>query len=118
QNALGNAEFADLRIAFEDNSQPSELRFGVARNRAMLSDQLDRPLASLAPTDDAVIRARWLGANFNSPAVPAARRLILTPAEQNWLRSLPPLTVGFDNAWSPFSYLDDAGHPGGIAAEY
>ncbi|MFP3836169.1 transporter substrate-binding domain-containing protein, partial [Chryseobacterium sp. SIMBA_028] len=51
-------------------------------------------------------------------AASAARRLVLTSQEQAWLRSLPPLQVGFDNGWPPFSYVDESGHPAGIAAEY
>jgi two-component system sensor histidine kinase EvgS len=117
QSALGNEAFPDLRIAFEDGTRASELRFAVPGNRTALRSQLDRALASLSPADEAAIRTRWLGASFGTPP-PAAPRLVLTPAEQTWLRSLPPLTVGFDNGWPPFSYLDETGHPSGIAAEY
>ena len=118
QSTLNSEAFPDLQIAFEDSTRPSELRFAVPRNRKALRDQLDLALASMSPADEAAIRARWLGASFDSPAASAARRLVLTPAEQTWLRSLPPLTVGFDSGWPPFSYLDEAGHPSGIAAEY
>jgi PAS domain S-box-containing protein len=118
QSALGNEAYPDLRIAFEDGTRPSELRFAVPRGRAALRDQMDRALAAMPPADGAAIRARWLGASFDSPPAAAARQLVMTPAEPAWLRSLPPLTVGFDSGWPPFSYLDEAGHPSGIAAEY
>ncbi|WP_175772032.1 ATP-binding protein [Paraburkholderia phenazinium] len=117
QYALASEEFGGLRIAFEESS-PSELRFAVPRERAALRDRLDRALAAMYPADEAAIRARWLGANFDSPSIYTARRLVLTPAEQAWLRSLPPITVGFDSGWPPFSYLDEAGRPSGITAEY
>ncbi|MEW6342306.1 MAG: transporter substrate-binding domain-containing protein [Pseudomonadota bacterium] len=117
QYALTNEGFRDLRIAFEEGS-PGELRFAVPRGRTALRDQLDHALASMYPADEAAIRARWLGANFKSPSIFAAQRLMLTPAEQAWLRALPPVSVGFDSGWQPFSYLDSAGRPSGIAAEY
>jgi two-component system sensor histidine kinase EvgS len=118
QYALSNEAFRGLRIAFEDSGRPSELRFAVSRDHGALRDQLDRALAALYPSDETAIRARWLGTTFDSPSIYPAKRLVLTPAEQTWLRSLPPLTMGFDSGWPPFSYLDDGGHPSGIAAEY
>jgi len=118
QYALSNEVFRGLRIAFEDSGRPSELRFAVSRDHGALRDQLDRALAALYPSDETAIRARWLGTSFDSPSIYPAKRLVLTPAEQTWLRSLPPLTMGFDSGWPPFSYLDDGGHPSGIAAEY
>jgi two-component system, NarL family, sensor histidine kinase EvgS len=118
EEALGSDAFPDLRIAFEDDTGPSDLRFALPRSRTALRDQLDRALASMSPAGEAAIRARWLGGSFDAPAPSVARRLVLTPAEQTWLRSLPLLTVGFDPAWPPFSYLDDAGHPAGIVVEY
>jgi two-component system sensor histidine kinase EvgS len=118
QYALANEAFRGLRIAFADSARPSELRFAVSRDRTALRDQLDRALVVMYPSDETAIRARWLGESFDSPSIYPAKRLVLTPAEQTWLHSLPPLAMGFDSGWPPFSFLDDAGHPGGIAAEY
>ncbi|MFM0301174.1 transporter substrate-binding domain-containing protein [Paraburkholderia sediminicola] len=118
QYALGTEEFRGLRVAFEERGRTADLRFAAARNRVALRDQLDRALASMNPADDAAIRVRWLSGSFDAQAASAARRLVLTPEEQAWLRSLPPLQVGFDNGWPPFSYVDESGHPAGIAAEY
>ena len=91
QYALANDVFRGLRIGFEDSSRPSELRFAVARNRHGLRDALDRALAAMDPVDEAAMRARWLGANFDPPSDYAVRRVVLTPAEQAWLRLLPLL---------------------------
>ncbi|RDK04312.1 ATP-binding protein [Paraburkholderia lacunae] len=118
QYALATQEFRSLRVAFEENSKFADLRFAVPRNRGALRDQLDLALASMNPADDSAIRVRWLPGSFDTQAASAARRLTLTPEERAWLRSLPPLQVGFDNGWPPFSYTDEAGHPAGIAAEY
>ncbi|MFM0213533.1 transporter substrate-binding domain-containing protein [Paraburkholderia sediminicola] len=118
QYALTTEEFRGLHVAFEERGRIADLRFAVPRNRVALRDQLDRALASMNPADDTAIRVRWLSGSFDAQAASAARRLVLTPDEQVWLRSLPPLQVGFDNGWPPFSYVDESGHPAGIAAEY
>lgn len=118
QYALATAEFRSLRTAFEETTRTANLRFAVPRNKTALRDQLDRALASMSPADDAAIRVRWLSGNFDTKPMPNAPRLQLTPQEQAWLRSLPPLQVGFDNDWPPFSYVDVSGKPAGIAADY
>ncbi len=118
QYALGTEEFRGLRVAFEERGGTTDLRFAVPRKQAALRDQLDRALASMNPADDTAIRVRWLSGSFDTQAASAARRLVLTPEEQAWLRSLPPLQVGFDKGWAPFSYVDESGHPAGITAEY
>ena len=91
QYTLANDEFHGLRTGFEDSSRPSELRFAVARNRPVLRDALDRALAAMYPADEAAIRARWLGTSFDPSSDYAARRVVLTPSEQAWLRLLPLL---------------------------
>jgi two-component system sensor histidine kinase EvgS len=118
QYALATEEFRGLQVAFEERGRLADLRFAVPRNRVALRDQIDRALASMNPADDAAIRARWLSGSFDAQAASTARRLVLTPQEQAWLRSLPPLQVGFDSGWPPFSYVDESGHAAGIAAEY
>jgi PAS domain S-box-containing protein len=118
QYVLAADEFRSLRVAFEENGRTADLRFAVPRDRAVLRDHLDHALASMNPADDMAIRVRWLSGSFDAQAAPAARRFVLTQEEQAWLRSLPPLQVGFDAGWPPFSYVDDSGRPAGIAAEY
>ncbi|WP_236720881.1 ATP-binding protein [Paraburkholderia phytofirmans] len=118
QYALNTEEFRGLRVAFEESGRLADLRFAVPRSRVALRNQLDRALASMNPADDTAIRVRWLSGSFDAQAASTARRLVLTPQEQAWLRSLPPLQVGFDSGWPPFSFVDESGHPAGIAAEY
>ncbi|MET3230610.1 UNVERIFIED_ORG: PAS domain S-box-containing protein [Burkholderia sp. 1263] len=116
--ALGTEEFRRLRVAFEETSKTADLRFGVPRSRAALRDELDHALTRIKSADDAAIRARWLSGNFDATSASSMYRLALTSQEQAWLRSLPPIQVGFDNDWPPFSYVDEAGRPAGIAADY
>jgi PAS domain S-box-containing protein len=118
QYALATDEFRGLRVAFDENSKTANLRFAVPRQQTALRDQLDQALASINAADELAIRMRWLSGNFDAKPVLAAPRLALTPQEQAWLRSLPPLQVGFDDGWPPFSYVDGSGRPAGIAADY
>jgi PAS domain S-box-containing protein len=118
QYELGTEEFRELRVAFEEPSRTSDLRFGVPRSNPMLRDQLNRALATMNPGDSAAIRVRWLSGNFDSELETATPRLDLSVQEKAWLRALPPLKVGFDDNGAPFSYVDDAGRPAGIAADY
>ncbi|MHB9841065.1 ATP-binding protein [Paraburkholderia terrae] len=115
---LADPEFRDLSIAFEETGQVSEMRFAVPAGKSDLRDRLDRGLSALRPDDEAAIRARWIGGTFESPPASAVSNLVLSREEQAWLRSLPPLSVGFDADWAPFSTLDDLGRPSGIAADY
>ncbi|MGC2037347.1 MAG: transporter substrate-binding domain-containing protein, partial [Paraburkholderia caledonica] len=116
--ALATEEFHNLRVAFEESTRSAELRFGAPRSQVALRDRLDRALASMNQTDDTAIRVRWLSGNFDAKPEPATSRLELTQQEQAWLRSLPPLQVGFDNNWPPFSYVDASGRPAGVTADY
>ncbi|WP_245253678.1 ATP-binding protein [Paraburkholderia sp. LEh10] len=115
---LIDAEFRNLGIAFEETGQFSELRFAVPIARSDLRDKLDRGLAAMQPEDEAAIRARWLGATFDTRAASTVPNLVLSREEQAWLQSLPSLPVGFDSDWAPFSTLDDTGRPTGFAADY
>jgi ABC-type amino acid transport substrate-binding protein len=118
QYGLATEEFRGLHVAFEEGAKVADLRFGVPRARTALRDQLNRALASMNPAEGAAIRVRWLSGNFNAEPAPAARQFVLTPQEKEWLRSLPPLQIGFDSNWPPFSLVDDSGRPAGITAEY
>lgn len=118
QYALATEEFRGLRVAFEERTRSAELRFGVPRSRVALRDSLDRALASMTQADETAIRVHWLSGNFGAKPEPVTPSLELTEQEQLWLRSLPPLEVGFDSSWPPFSYIDTSGQPAGITADY
>jgi len=115
---LTDAAFQSLGIAFEETGQVSEMRFAAPNVRRDLRDRLDRGLARMQPDDEAAIRARWLGGAFDARPASAMPNLVLSREERAWLQTLPPLSVGFDSNWAPFSTLDDMGRPSGVAADY
>ncbi|WP_233846924.1 ATP-binding protein [Paraburkholderia sp. HD33-4] len=118
QYQLATDAYRSLRVAFEQGGKALDLRFAVSPRQPALRDQLNRALVSMNPAEAAAIRARWLSGNFNAAPAPDVPRFTLTPEEKNWLRSLPPLQIGFDNDWAPFSYVDAAGRPVGLTADY
>ncbi|MGF6301673.1 two-component system sensor histidine kinase EvgS [Paraburkholderia sp. WC7.3d] len=118
QYELATHAYRSLRVAFEQGGKALDLRFAVSPRQLALRDQLNRALVSMNPAEAAAIRARWLSGNFNAAPAPDAPGFTLTPEEKNWLRALPPLQIGFDNDWAPFSYVDAAGRPVGLTADY
>ncbi|WP_239483053.1 transporter substrate-binding domain-containing protein [Paraburkholderia sp. C35] len=115
---LAEPEFRSLTTAFEETGQVSETRFAVPVSKSDLRDKLNRGLAALQTEDEAAIRARWLGGSFDARSASESTNLVLSREEQAWLRALPPLSVGFDGDWAPFSTLDELGRPSGLAADY
>jgi PAS domain S-box-containing protein len=48
----------------------------------------------------------------------SAQDLVLTEAEQAWLKTRSVLRVTTDPDWEPVEFIDEKGHPNGISAEY
>ncbi|WP_233879760.1 ATP-binding protein [Paraburkholderia flagellata] len=110
------AGFGDLRVAFEERDRMRELRYGVPVSKAVLRDRLDLLLAGVRPAAAAAERARWFDGGAPGRASPSA--FSLSANERAWLRALPPLKVGYDGGWLPFSLTNKAGKPSGMANDY
>ncbi|HEY1611045.1 MAG TPA: transporter substrate-binding domain-containing protein, partial [Paraburkholderia sp.] len=106
---LSNGRYRGLRIAYEERMPVRDLRFAVPHSKAALRDRLDAALDRVKPDASAALRARWLNHD------PTASQLVLSDQERAWLRALPPLAVGFDDDWAPFSFVGPSGRPAGIA---
>ncbi|WP_321907737.1 ATP-binding protein [Paraburkholderia sp. J11-2] len=109
-------EFADLRVAFEERDRMRELRYGVPVSRSVLRDRLDLLLGGVRPAAAAAVRARWFDGGAPGEVRPSA--FSLSADERAWLRALPPLKVGYDSSWLPFSFTNKAGEPSGMANDY
>ncbi|MCG5074371.1 ATP-binding protein [Paraburkholderia tagetis] len=113
-------EYRGLRVAYEERIRVSELRFAVPVSKVALRDQLNLAAGGVRPAVAAALRARWLdtaggagqGAERHSPP------FVLDAGERAWLRSLPPLKVGVDSAWLPFSHASRRGYVSGMANDY
>ena len=109
---LATQGLSGLRIAYEERMPMRGLRFAVPRSKAALRDALDAALDGVKPAVAAELRERWLG------GATQASPLALSDDERAWLHAQPPLTVGFDDGWAPFSFSGPSGQPAGIANDY
>jgi PAS domain S-box-containing protein len=107
--------FRGLRIAFEQRDRLHELRFAVPVSKLALRERLDLLLAGVRPATVAALRGRWLDYAVHRDASPHV--FTLSADERAWLRALPPLKVGYDTAWLPFSFANRA-EPSGMANDY
>lgn len=109
--------FRDLRVAFEERGRSNEARFGVPVSKLALRDRLNTLLGGVRPASAAALRARWLGDASDVDAA-AQPTFVLTARERAWLRALPPLKVGYDAGWIPFSSQGGTGAPSGMVNDY
>ncbi len=116
RQAIERGHFSNLRVAYEEANRMDELRFAMPRSHAALRNRIDAALAGVSPVDESMIRSRWIGAAIDAGRPGAG--LTLDAREQAYLRALPVITIGFDAAWAPFSYIDRAGRPRGMASGY
>ncbi len=112
RHLLVQGAFGDLAIAYEERVRQRELRFAVPLARAQLRDRLDLLLAHVRAADSDALAARWLDAGHRDTP------LALEPDAASWLRGLPPLGVAFAADRAPFTFVDAAGQPVGIAGDY
>ncbi|RAR61864.1 PAS domain S-box-containing protein [Paraburkholderia unamae] len=113
---LSLEDFRDLRVAFEERDRMRELRYAVPVSKSVLRDRLDLLLAGVRPAPAAAVRARWLDGGARQDA--ASPSFSLSADERAWLRTLPPLKVGYDTAWLPFSFTNRDRAPSGMANDY
>ncbi|TCV94783.1 two-component system sensor histidine kinase EvgS [Luteibacter rhizovicinus] len=105
-----------LRIGAPVALPLSALAFGVPADRAVLGQALDRELAGLTAADHGRLRARWVGRDV-APQ-PRMAQIPLSTSERAWLRNLPPLRLGVDPSYVPFSLLSERGEAEGLALDY
>lgn len=108
--------FRMLRVAYTERIRMRDLRFAVPVSKSGLRDRLNAALAGVRPAAASGVRARWL--DGSAALVPASPSFVLSDAERAWLRALPPLKVGVDADWSPFSFAAGTQRPEGVANDY
>ncbi len=113
---LDALEFSTLGVVRTDDGELNESRFAVPAGRESLRNDLNERLLKLDSD-----RLRSIRSESNEkihPVFGAARPFVMSAQERHYLGSLPPVTVGFDAAWAPFSYVDSNGHASGIGVAY
>ncbi len=97
----------------------ASLSFAAPKQNRSLIAALDAGLARIPDAQRRSIMAKWLG-NHGEPLDPPheASDFDLSPSERAYLKSLPPLKLGYALDWEPLSYADKNGHPAGVLNSY
>ncbi len=87
----------------------------VPPGRAMLLRLLRKAEAAVTIEELARLRMRW-GLSIDNDSHPLPREP--TTSERDWLRSLPPLRMGYETDRYPYTFRDSRGQFNGLAADY
>ena len=94
----------------------SSLAFAVPEKRAPIGRAIDHALGELTAADHGRLRARWVGRDI-APR-PRLGGIPLSENEKAWLHDLPPLRLGVDPSYVPFSLITGQGEAEGLALDY
>ncbi|MEX1827728.1 transporter substrate-binding domain-containing protein [Luteibacter sp. CQ10] len=94
----------------------SALAFAVPESRAPIGRAIDHALGELTAADHGRLRARWVGRDI-APR-PRLGGIPLSEKEKAWLHDLPPLRLGVDPSYVPFSLFTEQGEAEGLALDY
>ncbi|MDR6936208.1 transporter substrate-binding domain-containing protein [Luteibacter sp. 3190] len=106
----------ELRVGAPLALPISALAFAVPANAAPLGDAIDHALRELTAADHGRLRARWVGREI-APR-PRETDIPLSEKEKAYLKALPPLRLGVDPSYAPFSLLSGQGEAEGLALDY
>ena len=111
---LSHADNSELRIVASTTLPFDDLRFGVSHGAQALVPRINQALATLTSQEHARMRERWLG----SPDKRALHQLPRSAEEDDMLRQLPVLRVGYDAHAAPLSFADRKGQASGLSPAY
>lgn len=97
----------------DPENPPKPLRMGVRKDWPLLRGILDKALESVTPEEKLALKEKWFGVETQRVA-----SFVLSAKEQEWLTRNPEIKIGVMNAWPPMDFVDEAGKPSGIGADY
>lgn len=106
----------ELRVGAPLALPISALAFAVPADRAPLGHAIDQAVGELTAADHGRLRARWVGRDI-APR-PRQTDIPLSEKEKAWLKALPPLRLGVDPSYAPFSLLSGQGEAEGLSLDY
>lgn len=106
----------ELRVGAPLALPISALAFAVPADRAPLGHAIDHAVGELTAADHGRLRARWVGRDI-APR-PRQTDIPLSEKEKAWLKALPPLRLGVDPSYAPFSLLSGKGEAEGLSLDY
>ncbi|MGF6495038.1 two-component system sensor histidine kinase EvgS [Luteibacter sp. 621] len=94
----------------------SALALAVPASEAPLGRAIDHALSDLTAADHGRLRAPWVGRDI-APR-PRQFAIPLSEREKAWLHDLPPLRLGVDPSYAPFSLITGQGQAEGLSLDY
>jgi two-component system sensor histidine kinase EvgS len=88
------------------------LHMATAKDDPVLASILDKGLALITPDERDRVYRRWIGTSRPSPM-----DIGLDDKESAWIASHPSVTLGADDSWPPFDFVDRHGVHRGVAAD-
>ncbi|HKX93064.1 MAG TPA: transporter substrate-binding domain-containing protein [Methylibium sp.] len=106
----------NLEVRSPSHSNQSALHFGVRKDLWPLRAILDKALASITLAERQEIHRRWVPLHtlLAEPSPP----LKLTPAEQRLMLTMPPVRVGYETDYHPYTFRGDDGRLAGMANDW
>jgi ABC-type amino acid transport substrate-binding protein len=89
----------------------------IAKGQPELLAQINAGIENIPINKLIELEKQWLP-TFNPFFSDGASLASLTLAERKWLQQLPPLRLGIERDWHPYSYTNDEGDFLGISADY
>ena len=104
-----------LEVRRQWSPESGNVRFAFSDKNIVLSNLINRALDQIESADRVRIQSRWTTVKDALSTAPSA---VLSERDFALLRSLPPLKVGIDAQFAPYSFVNEAGRPEGITLSY
>ena len=111
-------QLSNLRIVGDPGLGTGPQNFVVSKNAPdwePLIGIIDKALDNITEEERLAIEQRWLGHYLAESKLP---RVILTEAEERWLKEHRSIRLGVDIAWEPLEFLAEDGEYKGLSADY
>ncbi|VAW47822.1 Virulence sensor protein bvgS precursor [hydrothermal vent metagenome] len=104
----------NLKIVAKVNGLETKTSIAIDKNQPILMSIMQKSLADIKPEVTRAINEKWL---FQSQQE-ASQRVVLTPQEQQWMKSFGAVNVASELDWPPFDFIDDSKAPVGLSLDY
>jgi len=119
QNSIEKNGYTNIQALDElklENLKKTDLRFGVNKNKKLLTSIMNKSLDSISKQEWDKLNTKWLGLGINRPKKGEFKQVSLSKKESDFLKNTKIRCV-ITNSWAPFQ-LETAGRLSGIALDY
>ena len=109
---------SNLKVAAAYEMQDNGQRFAVRKDWQELVSILDKTLEAISEDEKLSIFRKWIPIDSSKQKTQQAPKLLLTPAEKQWLADHREMRLAVDPEFAPVEFIDEQGNYSGIAADY